>query len=133
MSLSACRRCLHLFSLAFNTALWSAGSDQYFPGRKGLAPCLLPSPAQDLGFSESVTATIWPRAAIAAGSFWRWDATLSPKVQPQLFASVVASVNNILMKRGIQTCPCANATSNGCDVGSRCGVKYCNATAASPQ
>jgi hypothetical protein len=114
--------------LGGETSMWS---DQYFPGRKGLAPCLLPSPAQDAGFAKSVSATIWPRAAIAAGSFWRWDETLSPKVQPELFASVVASVNRILMQRGIQTCPCANATSNGCDVGTYCGAKWCNATVES--
>ena len=114
--------------LGGETSMWS---DQYFPGRKGLAPCLLPSPARDAGFAKSVSATIWPRAAIAAGSFWRWDESLSPKVQPELFASVVASVNGILMKRGIQTCPCANATANGCDVGTHCGVKWCNATVES--
>ena len=103
-------------------------SDQYFAGRKGLAPCLLASPAQDVDFGKSVSATIWPRAAIAAGTFWRWDETLSPQVQPELFESVVSAVNGMLLSRGIASCPCANSTSNGCDVGNRCGVKWCNAS-----
>ena len=105
-------------------------SDQYFPGRKGLAPCLLDSPARDQDFGKSVSATIWPRAAVAAGSFWRWDETMSPEVQPELFNSVVARANAILIARGVETCPCANATWNGCNVGTRCGVAWCNSTAA---
>ena len=32
-------------------------SDQYFPGRKGLAPCLLPPPSRDRDFAKSVSAT----------------------------------------------------------------------------
>ena len=114
------------YLLGGETSMWS---DQYLAGRKGLAPCLLDSPAQDVNFGKSVSATIWPRAAIAAGTFWRWDETLSPKLQPELFESVVSAVNGMLLSRGIASCPCANATSNGCDVGTRCGVKWCNATA----
>ena len=68
------------------------------------------------------------RAAVAAGSFWRWDPGLSPQTQPELFASVVDTVNGMLLARGVETCPCANATSSGCDSVTHCGVMYCNKT-----
>ena len=115
------------YLLGGEASMWS---DQYLPGRKGLAPCLLPSPARDADFGRSVSATIWPRAAVAAGSFWRWSSSLSPQVQPELFGEVVATVNSLLLARGVLTCPCGNATSNGCDVGTHCGAQWCNQTAA---
>ena len=68
--------------------------DQYFPGRKGLAPCLLSSPSD---FSKPISGTTWPRAVNAAGSFWRWDDTLGPQVQPDLFASVVDRVSAMMI------------------------------------
>ena len=114
------------YLLGGEASMWS---DQYLPGRKGLAPCLLASPARDVDFGKSVSATIWPRAAVAAGSFWRWDPTLAPSAQPELFASVVAAVNDVLIARGIHSCPCANATFNGCNAGTYCGVEWCNKTA----
>ena len=118
------------YLLGGEVSMWS---DQYFPGRKGLAPCLLPSPARDVDFGKSVSATIWPRAAIAAGTFWRWDETLSPQLQPKLFESVVRAINSMLLSRGVPSCPCTNSTWNGCDVGVRCGVKWCNATTGDRQ
>ena len=39
--------------LGGETSMWS---NQYFPGRKGLAPCLLPSPSRDRDFSRGSTA-----------------------------------------------------------------------------
>jgi hypothetical protein len=69
-------------------------------------------------------------AAVAAGSFWRWDESLSPHTEPELFASVVVAINEILIARGIDTCPCANATFNGCNSVTQCGVASCSKTAA---
>ena len=92
------------------------------------ATCMQPSPASDAEFAKSISRTIWPRAAVAAGSFWRWDPGLSPQTQPELFASVVDTVNGMLLARGVETCPCANATSSGCDSVTHCGVMYCNKT-----
>ena len=117
------------FLLGGEASMWS---DQYqgtkhTPGHQS-ATCMLPSPASDAAFATSISATIWPRAAVAAGSFWRWEESLSPQTQPELFASVVAAANEILVARGIETCPCANATFNGCDSVTHCGVEYCNQT-----
>jgi hexosaminidase len=119
------------FLLGGEASMWA---DQYLgnkhtPGHLP-ATCMLPSPSGDANFSKAVSGTIWPRAAVAAGSFWRWEESLSPHTQPELFASVVAAVNEILMARGVETCPCANATFNGCDSVARCGVAWCNKTAA---
>ena len=115
------------FLLGGEASMWG---DQYTgtkhtPGHKS-AGCMLPSPSSDALFAKSISGTIWPRAAVAAGSFWRWEESLSPQIQPELFASVVVAVNDILLARGVETCPCANATSNGCDSVQRCGVMYCN-------
>eukprot|EP01052_Picozoa_sp_SAG31_P083165 SAG31_NODE_43294_length_267_cov_1.839286_1_plen_39_part_01 len=34
------------------------------------------APERDADFANSTSSTIWPRAAVAAGSFWHYDATL---------------------------------------------------------
>jgi hexosaminidase len=116
--------------LGGEASMWT---DQYLGTKHNIdhrtVQCLLPSPASDVEFGKSISAVIWPRAAVAAGSFWRWDGSLSPQTQPEVFASVVAEVNGILTARGVDTCPCANATWNGCDATMHCNVTWCNQTA----
>jgi len=111
----------------------SMWTDSYLPGRKCNGCCLLPSPSRDVDFAKAIGGTIWPRAAVATGSFWRWDPNLVPqtgeKQPPQLdgLNTVVAMTNAMLVARGLDTCPCANATNNGCNQGHHCGVPWCNA------
>jgi hypothetical protein len=112
----------HQYLLGGEASMWT---DAYLPGKK-CNGCCLHSPARDVDFAKAISATIWPRAAVAAGTFWRWDERLDPK--GTLFSSVLASATNILAARGVQTCPCSNATYNGCNQGHFCGVPFCNTT-----
>ena len=82
--------------------------------------CMFWSPQNDSLFANATARCIWPRTAIAAGSFWRHDATL------QEISPVVETVQKRLSRRGFVSCRCTNATHNGCDQATRCdGTRYC--------
>lgn len=81
--------------------------------------CLFPND-QDGNFSESVAGCIWPRAAIAAGSFWGYyDSTKT------LDDATFNATQQRLVKRGIPSCPCATLDSTSCSQLQRCGETYC--------
>jgi hexosaminidase len=79
------------------------------------------SNSQDVNYSRSVSQTIWPRTAIAAGAFW---GHYRPVPDDYLQATLVA-VQSRLAGRGVDSCPCATTTTNGCSQTSQCGVSYC--------
>ncbi|XP_065180820.1 beta-hexosaminidase subunit A1-like [Sycon ciliatum] len=58
---------------------------------------------QDSAFAASVTAMIWPRGIVAAGSFWNYQSAMDPKsVQ---FTNAYAAANQHLLSRDIASCP----------------------------
>ena len=75
---------------------------------------------QDRNFSESVSGCIWPRAAIAAGSFWGYNNNTKG-----LDEATFDATQQRLLRRGIPSCPCATLTSNGCSQMQRCEKSYC--------
>ena len=109
--------------LGGETSMWQ---DYYVPGARtraeGSASCLFSS-NRDVDFDNSTSSTIWPRAAIAGGSFWGFSAALDSK--SALFESVVEDVKRRLAGRGINVCPCATATALGCEQNSFCGKVWC--------
>ena len=102
---------LNAFLLGGEVAMWS---DDF------MNSCMFWSPQNDSLFSNATARCIWPRTAIAAGSFWRHNATL------QDISPVLATVQRRLSRRGLMSCQCTNATHNGCDQSTRCdGSRYC--------
>eukprot|EP00118_Oscarella_pearsei_P018802 m.194898 g.194898 ORF g.194898 m.194898 type:complete len:513 (+) comp39508_c1_seq15:46-1584(+) len=70
----------------------------------------------DEAFSQSVSNMLWPRGIAGAGSFWRYEASLSTDD----FLTRYHAQNERLIQRGITSCP-NNCT---CDVLSRCNKPY---------
>ena len=94
----------------------SAWSDEYLGG------CMFSS-ARDTRFEHAVSNYIFPRAAVAAGSFWRWD----PRVHAssKAFAAAFSGMQARLQDRGVASCPCTSVTSNNCTQNMLCGEPYC--------
>lgn len=76
------------------------------------------APEHDAVFSESFANLIWPRAAGAAGSFWRFDATLT--TASARYTETLANHNARLAARGSTTCP----NYCGCSWNNKCGQPY---------
>ena len=96
--------------LGGETSMWQ---DRY------VGSCLFPN-AQDRNFTESVHGCIWPRAAIAAGSFWGYYNS-TKTLDEATFNATQAR----LLRRGIASCPCATLTSSHCSQLQRCEKTYC--------
>ncbi len=77
---------------------------------------------QDENFTQSNSHCIWPRTAIAAGTFW---GNYRPDVDDDWFNKTFLAVQGRLGERNVDSCPCATLTSNGCSQMSFCGVGYC--------
>jgi len=105
--------------LGGEASMWQ---DQYVPNR--VASCMFQSPDRDDDFSNSTSSMIWPRSAIAAGSFWRYSDALSGT--DALFSTVLSTASGRLSARGIGSCSCTTATSTGCKQQSYCGVSWCD-------
>jgi hexosaminidase len=76
-------------------------------------------PAQDEQFIKSISAMMWPRAAVAAGSFWRYDKSLD--INGSRFRSIYKMVNErLLLGRGVASCP----TGCECNETAACGKLY---------
>lgn len=88
-------------------------------GRPMKAPvaAALYGPDADAAFAASIGGMVWPRCAAAAGSFYRYDASVG---EAALNASVAAFNERVLRGRGVGACP------NGCacDELSMCGRPY---------
>jgi hexosaminidase len=105
--------------LGAESSMWQ---DQYVPDR--VASCLFQSPERDEDFANSTSSMIWPRNAIAAGSFWRYSPRLSG--DDELFASILARASASLEDRGIGSCHCTTPSSTGCQQQSYCGQTWCS-------
>lgn len=88
-----------------------------FPSAHALFP-----PSADALFHKSILGVAFPRAAVGAGSFWNWNASVTSS---QLDGSI-AALNARLIARGVPACP-SNCT---CNAASRCGVPYANESVA---
>jgi hexosaminidase len=100
--------------LGGETSMWG---DQY------VFNCMEPATGQEL-FEQSIQSMVWPRAAVAAGSFYRFDATLDAT------SSLFAGVLDTLSARLSGSCPCITPGNNSCTQASKCGKQYCAETAA---
>jgi hypothetical protein len=91
--------------------------------------CLFPSD-QDDNFTQSTSHCIWPRTAIAAGTFWgqNYRADLDAAWFNATFDAVLAR----LVERQVDACPCATLTSNGCSQMDFCGIGYCGPPPSPP-
>lgn len=83
------------------------------------ASFMYPSPARDQDFGRSITAMMWPRAAVSAGSFWRYDRDFD--VNGTRFLALYARLNERVFRgRGILSCP----THCSCNETTACGQPY---------
>ena len=104
--------------LGGEVSMWS---DEY------LGSCMFSS-ENDALFENSASNYIFPRTAVAAGSFWRWDARVN--ASSPAFAAAFAAMQRRLVARGVATCPCTTLTTNGCDQNTHCGGEpYCSSGA----
>ena len=103
--------------LGGETSMWQ---DQY------VHSCLFDN-AKDAAFTQSTAGCIWPRAAIAAGSFWGFYSTTKG-----LDDATFDATQQRLLARGVDSCPCATLNSTSCSQMSRCGVAYCPPTPSPP-
>jgi hexosaminidase len=94
----------------------SAWSDEYLGG------CMFSS-SQDARFAHSVSNYIFPRTAVAAGSFWRWDHRVS--TSSKAFAAALSGMQARLRDRGVASCPCTTTTSYNCSQNMLCDEPYC--------
>jgi len=110
--------------LGGETSMWN---DMYVPGARGkhgiVPPTCLFNNSRDADFSNSTATTIWPRAAIAGGSFWNYDQALMG--DSAVFEGVIEAVKLRLAARGVIVCPCATSTTFGCDQTQHCGTIWC--------
>merc|ERR1711920_417199 len=101
---------------------------------KGWASCMFQSPERDSEFSNSTSSMIWPRTAIAAGSFWRYDPNLAST--DDLFASVLAQAQNQLDDRlaewSVGSCACTTTTRTVCNQRNYCGYDFCSTSTPTP-
>ena len=103
----------------------SAWGDQYcyvayclhidkFPAAHALFP-----PSMDDAFHKSILAVSFPRAAVAAGSFWNYDGAVTGTAA---LGVAIDAMNARLIARGIPSCP----EDCSCNAASQCGVPYAN-------
>ena len=91
-----------------------------------MGSCLFSS-ENDALFENSTSNYIFPRTAVAAGSFWRWDRRVD--ASSSAFAAAFDTMQLRLRARGVTTCPCTTLTSNACDQNAYCGEPYCSSGA----
>lgn len=100
------------------SAMWG---DAYVQegGRGSSGACMFPG-SHDTEFGMSAQGCIWPRAAIAAGTWWGFN-----NQTKDLDVATFNATHSRLVSRGIASCPCSNLTTNGCNQQQRCGQAYC--------
>ena len=75
-------------------------------------------PAMDVPFSVAMQGIVWPRAAVAFGSFWGFDSSVN--VTSEAFTDRYRLVGDRLQDRSVQSCP----DSCSCDYTQRCGQSF---------
>ena len=81
-------------------------------------------PSKDAVFAASVSGKIWPRAAVAAGSYWHFTNATWASLAPQY-----EFITDVLVSRGVDACP----TNCTCSELARCGIPYPGAPAPAPR
>ena len=76
--------------------------------------------SRDADFGVSIHGCVWPRAAIAAGTWWGFNTHTK-----DLDEATFNATSSRLASRGIPSCPCSTLTTNGCNQEQRCGKAYC--------
>jgi hexosaminidase len=102
------------------SAMW--GDAYVQDGRRGSAgaSCMFPG-SRDADFGMSAQGCIWPRAAIAGGTWWGFN-----NHTKDLDVATFNATHSRLVSRGIASCPCSTLTTNGCNQQQRCGKPYCS-------
>jgi hexosaminidase len=105
------------------SAMW--GDAYTHSGRAGAptAACMFPG-SRDADFAVSAQGCIWPRAAVAAGTWWGFN-----NHTKGLDLATFNATHSRLVSRGIASCPCSTLTTNGCNQALRCGKAYCDGAA----
>jgi hypothetical protein len=103
--------------LGGEVSMWS---DEY------LGSCMFKS-SQDALFVNSTSNYIFPRTAVAAGSFWRWDERVN--VSSPAFEAAFEAMQARLHARSVGSCPCTTLTTNECSQTTYCGDPYCDSGA----
>lgn len=117
-------------TMALMIVCTSRWQDYYVPGartqQQGSASCLFDD-SRDRDFSNSTSSTVWPRAAVAAGAFWRYTAALDATGagDDTVFEQVVSDIKKRLKSRGVGVCPCATGSVLGCEQNRYCGHVWC--------
>lgn len=103
------------------------------PGAERPCAWWMSGAAGDAEFAASVTATVWPKAAVAGGAFWRYDGAMT---EPELAQPMAAHAER-LAARGVAVCPFLSTANTacravGCHESAHCGVPYGPAPPAPP-
>ena len=97
---------------------WCFVTQCYWPLHERRPPAkMMFDRSADALFATSIQGMIWPRTAIAAGSFWNYQPSL--KGDSAAFNSVVKRQAEWLVERGVGTCPPGCI----CDQITQCGKK----------
>ncbi|KAA0173469.1 hypothetical protein FNF27_05109 [Cafeteria roenbergensis] len=75
-------------------------------------------PAMDQPFATAIHGIVWPRAAVALGSFWGYDASV--QASDPAFVDRYRAVGDRLLRRSVPACPDACS----CDYTQRCGKSF---------
>jgi hypothetical protein len=75
-------------------------------------------------YRDSVEGAVWPKAAVAAGAFWRFNASIAEEAIDRR----LDALNARMEMRGSKPCQCTGFGDRGagCTMAARCGVAYTN-------
>ena len=83
-------------------------------------------PQFDPEYARAIAGAVWPKAAVAAGSFYRFNASIPQKELTLRLAAMTAAMT----RRGLYPCSCDefDGAGDGCTPAARCGTPYTNST-----
>lgn len=81
-------------------------------------------PQYAVEYALSLQGAIWPKTAVAAGSFYRYNVSIPADELTRRIGAFTA----VMSWRGLKPCACAavDGTGEGCTPAVRCGVPYAN-------
>jgi hypothetical protein len=82
----------------------------------------------DAEYARSVQGAVWPKAAVAAGAFYRYNSSLPVEELTRRVRAFTAAMT----KRGLRPCTCSafDGVGGGCTPAARCGVPYANSNSS---
>jgi hexosaminidase len=85
-------------------------------------------PQYDAEYALSVQGAVWPKAAVAAGAFYRYNSSLPVAELTRRVGAFTAA----MVRRGLRPCACSvfDGAGEGCTPAARCGVPYANRNAS---